>query len=265
MQARIMDTRLDPRSLEDIPPRRELYSDFVHVQSEPAWLALRTDFPASRFAIAAGVRLAQLHLRRSEVDKAQALFDEVVQEAGGDTVGRTAFEAPTLAAAEQGWGFEAEPYRFEARRMSELLAANRHDRRYGDEPLVELARVDPRRPGHIDHLLELVAKYPDSSLADNLLVRWANASPDASDRARSLRACIERFPVGDALPEALFRLADLETQALARGDESRRVEGIARMRELVDRFEDTCWGMAAAERLEMLEPRGQNVAAQVAP
>jgi hypothetical protein len=70
-----------------------------------------------------------------------------------------------------------------------------------------------------------------------------------------LRACIERFPAGDALPQAMFELGELEVQPLASGHEARRLTGLARLREVATRFADTCWGRRAAERLRMLDPQ----------
>jgi hypothetical protein len=261
MQARILDTRLDRPSFMQNPPRRELYSDFPHVQSAPSWSPLFTQYPESPLSIAAGLRLAQLHLRRGEIDQALERLSTVRQR-GTATLERLNTTQPArgllrAALPESSLEFQPKPCLFEARRLHELITANRDDPRYGSRPLEELAALDPHRAQFHRQLLRLAARYPDSFLYDNLVVLWASTLPDQQLRAEKLEACTRRFSSGDALPEAMFRLAELEIQALGSADETRRAGGIERMRALANGFPGTCWGQAAAERLELLEPRGQ--------
>ena len=261
IQARILDTRLDRRKFMQNPPRRELYSDFPHVQSAPAWSPLFTQYPESPLSIAAGLRLAQLHLRRGEIDQALERLNAVRQR-GAATLDQLSTTQPArgllhAAPPESSLEFQPKPCLFEAQRLHELVTANRNDPRYGSGPLEELAALDPHRAQFHRQLLRLAARYPDSLLYDNLVVLWASTLPDQQLRAEKLEACTRRFPSGDALPEAMFRLADLEIQALGSEDEPRRAGGIERMRALATRFPSTCWGQVAAERLELLEPRAE--------
>lgn len=260
VQARVLDTRLDEAKLAQEKPSRELYADFPHVQSEGIWLKLLKQYADSPLAVAAGLRLAELKLRAGEVDEALRNLRLVLDENGALGNGPTATQPRphgllTSGSPESSLGFQPGPYRLEARRLAELISANRDDRQFGNAPLTELAALDPRRGRYQEQLQRLAERFRDSTLYDNLVVRWASALPDIHERARELEACIQTFTSGDALPEAMYRLGSLEVQALAAEDESRRARGVARFREIVTQFPATCWAQSAAEHLAVLEPR----------
>lgn len=258
IQARALDTRLDERALIGGNARRELYTNFPCVESEPIWTNLLTAYPESPLAVAARRRVAQLRLRKGDVDGALAALAlpalNTADQPQPETQPKT---RPFLRKRPPESSLEYDPDQdlFEAQGLRELILANRDDPKYGVEPLQSLAALDPHRPGYRNQLLHLIQRYPDSLLHDNLVVRWASAATDRADRAAKLLACIERYPAGDALPEAMFELADLESQALGSGDEARRAAGIARMRELIARFPQSCWARRATERLRIIAPR----------
>jgi hypothetical protein len=260
LEGRILDTRLDERKLGQNPPVRELYTEFPHVQSEVAWTALYRDYPDSPLSIVAGLRLAQLQLRRGEIEGAAECLTESL--ARGERLAASA-SAPSPAhlrllastAPESSLNVEPLPYLREARRLLELIAANRDDPRFGDVPLAALAALDPHRPRYGRQLLQLAHTYHGSRLYDNLLVYWAGSLGDPGERRTALAALLERFPDGDALPEAMFRLAEIELQGPGAGDEASRARGLSRLRELAARYGHTSWGELAAERLAMIEPR----------
>lgn len=259
IQARAMDTRLDLRRFGQGAPRIELYSDFPHVQSEPIWRALWTEHPNSPLSITAGLRLAQLSLRRGEIDAAAVLLDEVerrARELPPHPLASQPSGQPLLIAAtpESTLSYDPDLHCFEARRLAELIASNRDDAAYGNDPLVALASLDPRRESYPEQLLRLAARYPNSLLYDNLLVLWAVATPSVTQRAERLAACAEKFPTGDARPQALFQLADLEVQALSGGNEEVRRRGLDRLRLVLESFGSSVWGRAAADRLQLIRP-----------
>jgi hypothetical protein len=270
IQGWVLDLRLDVRgslTAEAGGPRRELYSDYPHVQSEAAWRALLSNYPDSPLSCAARLRLAQLSLRRGEVDQAMALLAELRKSA----IRRPQTQAATRRIArvvlasrepESSLGFEAEPFLREGRRLEELIAANRDDPRYGTLPLKLLAELDPRRPGYRTQLLALAARYPDSLLYDNLIVQWAAAEPDRARRASLLEACANAFAGGDGAAEALFRLAELQIQWRGEDQQTRRLMGLANLRLLRERYPQTCWADEAAQRLQALQPR---VEAEIVP
>ncbi len=78
VQARALDTRLDERKLIGDAAQRELYTDFPHMASEPVWTNLVTQYPDSPLAVAARLRLAQLHLRQGDIDTALASLTPTV-------------------------------------------------------------------------------------------------------------------------------------------------------------------------------------------
>jgi hypothetical protein len=262
IQGRALDTRLDELKLVSSGAQRELYTDFPHVQSEPAWSNLLTQYPQSPLAVAARLRVAQLRLRRGAVTEAlEALAPEAVDRVPSPGPGTQPAPRPLLATnpPEASLRFEPGPYLFEARRLRELILANRDDPRYGAAPLQALAGLDSHRPGCSEQLLRLADQHRDSLVYDNLVVRWANTATDREQRAARLLGCIQRFPTGDALPEAMFQLADLEMHAFG-SDEARRTAGLERLRDLATRFGHTCWGQLAAQRLRMTDLRTGTVA-----
>ena len=256
IQGTVLDTRLDEARLAGDEPYRELYTGFPHVQSEEIWLKLVKQYPKSPFATKAGVRLAELQLRRGEVDQAIQNLRAVLgsEAANGPTTQPRQRSLLSAAPPEASLDFDPQPYRREGRMLLELILANRNDPRYGETPLIELAALDPRRGSYQTQLLHLINCYGDALLQDNLLVRWASSQSDIDERAAALHGCIETFQDGDGLPEAMFRLATLEMQTLAVRDEKWRVQGIALLREIVEKYPDTCWSALAAERLTAIEP-----------
>lgn len=258
IQARALDTRLDELRFVRDKTQRELYTDFPHVQSESVWLSLLSEYPNSPLAIAAGLRVAQLRLRRGDAAGALDALERctVVLDSPGAPATQMS-ESPLLQpqTPEVSLGFDPEPYRFEARRLHELIQANLHEvdeTPRGIEPLRALARLDPHRPEYRDQLRRLAHRFQDARLYPNLVVRWATSHPEPSERTRLLRACVAAFPDDDALPEALFQLGDLE--AVGGATPEARAAGRATLRRLVEDYPDTCWAELAAKRLRMLAP-----------
>ena len=261
MLGRILDTRLDEARLADVEPARELYTGFPHAAAEEAWLTLFRRYPSSPFAVEAALRLGQLRLRDGKVDEALQYLRFAMRPG-------TAPRPPTAqpqtgglahlllkpAAPESTLDFQPEPYRQEACQLAELIEADRDDPRYGNKPLAELARLDPRRSRYRVQLLALAQAYAGARLYDNLIVRWSASQPDLNQRVADLEACVRTFVHGDAIPEALYRLAEIETQALAAKDEPMLRRGVQRLREIVRRFPDTCWADLARQRLTVLQP-----------
>ncbi|MBK9127520.1 MAG: hypothetical protein IPM13_06935 [Phycisphaerales bacterium] len=257
IQARVLDTRLDELRFQGEDAKRELYTDFPHVQSEPIWSTLLTRYPQSPLAVAARLRLAQHRLRQGDVGGALTVLNmELPPEAQRRLPARGPRPLLVTVSPESTLEIEPDAFIFESERLRELILANggldapERDR----EALQALASLDPHRAGYRDQLARLAAAYADRPLHDNIVVRWASHAEDRRLRAELLAACLERFDGGDAYAEALFQLADLDVQR-AGGDAALREAGIARLNELVSRFGETCWGRLAAERLTMLMPR----------
>ena len=255
IQGWVLDLRLAaPKSLgQGGAVRREMYSDFPHVQSEDTWLALVKSYPTSPLAGVARLRLAQLLLRRGEVDGALKLLQPQDRAAPSTAATQSSTQpAPRRwlpgGTPEASLAFTPEPHRREGQRWYELVRGNVDDSRYGGRAIRELACLDPRRPGYREQLLRLAERYRDAPLHDNLMVLWAASLPEREQRAAALEACVRDYPAGDALPEALLHLAELEMQARPEDQESRQ-RGLARMKLVAERHGPTYWGRQAAERL----------------
>lgn len=257
IQARTLDTRLTMR-VPDPPRVRELYADFPHVQSESVWAALLSRAPNSSLSIPAAYRLAQLALRRGDVDPADRLLHAAISL--GERLAQSAAPATqprspslwTRTAPESSLAFEPTPLLVECARLAALIRENRGDPRYGDAPLVELSCLDPRRVEYPRQLDRLARRFADSALADNLEVRRALVIANAGERAAALLAIVERQRDGDALAEAMFHLSELELQTGA----GNPAAAASRFRLLVDQFPGTCWALEARRRLAQLERSG---------
>jgi hypothetical protein len=267
IQAQVLDARLDEEALissrletiRESRRLRELYTDFPHPAAERPWSVLWTQYADSDLATAAAVRLAQLSLRRDDVDGALQRLTPAIERARRPEPNPTTQPRGGLLRAappEASLAFEPRWYLLEAQRLDELIRANRADPLHGTAPLQALASLDPRRHGYRDQLARLLTKYADAHMYDNLLVAWALAAPQVEERARLLEQIIARYPDGDALPEAMFWLADLEIQSLRSEGAAPRVRGIARMRALAGQHAHTIWGRRATQRLKMIEPAG---------
>jgi hypothetical protein len=256
IQARALDTRLDERPLMAGVLSRKLYFDFPHVQSEQAWSALLKQFPESDLAVAAAVRLAQLRLRAGDAVAASEfltpLMGRLREQRATTTQPTGGILAPTPTP--QTLGFEVGSYQREAWRLEELLRANADDAAYRANPLRELVSLDPHRERYAEQLLRLIDRYSDSVACDNMLVAYAVTLPTPAARAEALDRLVRRKPLGDALPEAKVRLANLEIQSL--GGLEHRARGIARLREVAVHSPGTYWGAEARRLLRMYEPTG---------
>lgn len=252
MHGWIMDMRLEESALESGEPRRELYTDFPNVQSESSWATLFAGHPNSPLAAAAGLRLAQLDLRRGDSVEARRILSLVERLAA-----RLSAAQPNAAAQpppiEAGLNYDPTPYLIEARRLAELIDENRDDPRFGDRPLVDLAGLDPRRTLYRDQLARLAQQYDGAILHDNLVILWIAAEPDSEQRRVLFAEFLDRNPGGDARAEALFRLADIELQGAAERDSAVRERAIDRLRTVARDYPRSAWATDATRRLESIE------------
>lgn len=265
LNARIMDMRLDERAFDLATPRRDLYTDFPHVQSESLWRELFDRYPHSQLAAVAGLRLAQLHLRAGRIVQALDTLQATIQ-ISAPRAERGPASAPGGGSplnpipAEETLDFDPRPYLREARRLEELIRLNGADPTHGSAPLRALACLDPRRPGFAAQLRELALRYPDALLADNLRVLLAGNAPGSADRVAQLGRLARELPSdSDALPEALFRLAEIELAATVDGE--KRTLGLTRLRGIAEQYPQSFWASQALDLLERMVPARAELAA----
>lgn len=257
IQARALDTRLDELRLVGENAQRELYTDFPHVQSEPVWTNLLTQYPHSPLALAARVRVAQLRLRQGDVYNALAALGAPGTWGASVAVPATQAAGPSPAAAaapDETFDLDPQPYLLEAQRLHELIVDNvdSQDTTLDVEALQALASLDPHRAGYHDQLQRLAREFAESRLYPNLVMRWVMSHPELAQRRRLLEAFVQRFSHDDAVREAMFQLADLDLTGGS--DEARRQRGVELLGELVERFPGTYWARLAGERLRLLAP-----------
>lgn len=243
IHARIMDMRLDERDFDLRNPRRELYTDFPHAQSESFWAALANEHADSPLAAVARLRLAQLLLRRGAVDEALAKLERTID--GPAARPGAAPLSERESRVEAGLDFDPAPYLTESRRLRELVLANRDDPKFGNAPLEALLSLDPRRERYANQLGDLAVTYKGGKLEDNLLVRWADALPGTEQRIATLQTVLAMIGDRDAAPEALFRLAELELRSR---DAAREALGVRHFHMIIERYPQSCWAIDAAER-----------------
>lgn len=266
VQARALDTRLDERKLHQSRPVRELYFDYPHVQSEAVWSALLQDRRETPLRVAAAVRLAQLSLRRGQTARALQCLDQAL--GSREAVPSQPVQAFLHAATgDLGFDFDAESYRREAAFLRELIVENHNDPRFGAVPLVLLAALDPHRPAYRSQLLALAEHYAGGLLHDNLLVLWADTISDPALRAARLRSLLARLGRSPGTPDAraqlLFRIAETELRpAGAAEDAALRASGLARLRELIEKYPQSWWAELARERLVQFTPAATKPAVQ---
>jgi hypothetical protein len=242
--------RLAERELESAEPRRELYSDFPNVQSEPSWATLFANYPNSPLAAAAGLRLAQLELRGGRTAAARRVLALVDQRGRERRSVDGSDDSPE--SVEAGLKYDPAPYRTEARRLAELIELNRADPRFGDRPLIDLAGLDPRRSHYRDQLARLAQQYEAALLHDNLIVMWIGAATDLAERRLLYADFLERTPGGDARPEALLRLAEIELQLPEGPDGDARARAALRLRAIGKDHPGTVWAEDALRLLEVI-------------
>jgi len=173
--------------------------------------------------------MAQLDARAGDVERAIDELDELIRSTPADPTEEAlsgAFERKGPLAS---LDFDDDRTLNEAHRLRDLIAAN-DDARYGYDPLCGsvfdsatdrgLLDLDPRSASYLDELRELRTRYsdPPARLLDNIELEIAKAtkadgqardphSAIAAERIQLLNRLLSDHPDGDAVPEALFRLA----------------------------------------------------------
>lgn len=229
-----------------------VYADFPHPASSETWQVLWSTFPDSPLSLTAGLRLAQLSLRRGAVDTALQQLDAL--EARAITLEPVINAPPAPGLFQESTSIETLGVNpmldvAEGARIAALVRANRDDPRFGATALQARFSLDRQRRGYRDALKRVYYEFQESLLADNLLLAWIQAEPQVDERRRLLAAFSEIGATGDALPEAIYALAELEIQTLAVDQVEVRAAGRHRMAQLAADFPDSYWGQQAARRI----------------
>ena len=229
LQARGQSMRID--EVEYARTRWVRYNDdFPADGSRVLWRRLIENDPPPSLRRVALLRMAQLDARAGDVERAIDELDELIRSTPNDSTEEVAlsgaFERKGPLA---GLDFDDDRTLIEAHRLRDLIAAN-DDARYGYDPLCGsaftraadrgLLDFDPRSASYLNELRALRARYsdPPARLLDNIELEIAKAikiegqAPDAhsaiaAEQIQLLNRLLSNRTDGDAVPEALFRLA----------------------------------------------------------
>ena len=208
IKGRALDMRIDSEAFQRAGLLR-FHPNFPSVASRAAWDALANKYPDSPLTKVARFRLARLHARAGDIDRAIRELAVVV----GARARREQRESETrtfedlLAKKPPEASLENEHLNFEDRalEMLELLQRNRSDA-YGDAPLIAYLNCDPRHTKYAQNLASILERFPNCAITDNIELQRALARAHAQDRVRELKKLRARFPDGDTSSEVLFRL-----------------------------------------------------------
>ncbi len=252
IKARARSMRIDARAFRETKWIR-FYDDFPNAATKNTWQMVLANNPDSPLGAVAGLRLAQLNARSGKVELARDQLATMIRRfdqyrkaepasaaAAGSLSGVLARGAP-----EDSLDIPLGAIVLEAHRLFDLFTNNR-DPLYGYEPISGPVRsteelsfglmdLDPRHERYADHLRTLLARYPHCQIEDNILVELGKAAASSDERIARFEECLRRFSERDAVPEAMFRLADAYRSA-GRSDAAAPL-----LNDLVAGFPDSVW------------------------
>lgn len=232
----------------------DYYHDFPNHISYDTWAAVLHNYPESPVADVAAVHIAKLMVRDEHVNDAL----EVLARFRDAATGAGAPPAPRRA-PRSGWSLVLERMPAEAtlniptpavisegRRLLDLLVNNR-DSLYGDEPLVELFKLDPHYAQFGANVEALLARFPGCALEDNLRLALALVPRSAATRIARLRELLLSPTLNDARPAAMYELARILQQ------DYQPAESETVYRRLVAEYPSSPWADDAGRALQRVE------------
>lgn len=223
IKGRALDSRIDPAEFRDSHWIR-FYDDFPSEASRPTWRLLAENGANSILGSVALLRLAHLNARSGNVDRALGRLDRLIP--GMDAYKRRSGteahrDGPVKSALrrdrpEASLNISADHVLLEAHRLRDLFARNR-DPLYGYDPIsgpmhptesLQFGLMDliPQDERYVDNLRSLAKAYPNCQIEDNISLEIGKATSSNAEKIRRLKTCLDSFPDGDAVPEAMFRL-----------------------------------------------------------
>lgn len=232
LKGRALDMRVNLAELRD-HKKLVFYDTYPSIASRDTWRRLLKNAPEdSPFAAVALYRLGLLEAREGNVDQAIELlgklqrFAEPQATAGTRTSPEGIKRLLKRAPPESGLRISVEGVVFEGKRLLSILENNRGSL-YGSDPLcgpksgVSFPRkgwllFDPHSEHYRQNLTNLLKRYPDCDLTDNVEVELARACANPRERIALLKQCIDKhadqngvaLKLRDAVPEALYRLGE---------------------------------------------------------
>jgi hypothetical protein len=265
LKAKALDTRIDISAFRE-KKVIQYYDDFPTTHSQMLWRRVLANAADADIAAEARLRLAMFAAQAGQIRLALDLLDETIStydpairaEATAHGVGA---DRGLLAVkpADANLQIPVDKIVIEARKLGSLLANNYADPRYGLRPLCGSKAGEPRQAGllqldphHINYrtnLQNILNAWPDSLLADNVLLRIATLARTTDERIALTEQCLTQHPDGDARIEALYRLGRAYLDA---GDTP---TGRMWLEKVVAEYPtDRVWTPLAAEQLRKTAP-----------
>ncbi len=262
-QGQTLDMRVDLKAFRSKEKVLRYYADFPSDVSEPVWKKVEANAEGSRASKVAMLKLAQIEARNRRIDDALALLDKLIEKieteeervAKGDTgvVG-----VMQRAPADEQLKIDVESVDSRARELRDLIKRNARDPRYGNRPLCGsrigepfcggMLKLDPEHVLFKANLDALLDAYPNALLEDNVKLQLAMLNEDPNQRAMQLEALLEDYPDGDAVSQAIYRLALTWAEL---GDIQK---GRSYCERILSEFPDSLWAGSAREFLRQPAP-----------
>ncbi len=261
IKARCRSLQLDRRALEAGQVRP--VGSYVLSSSRGAWEQLLADHPSARQAILARCRLAELALRRGELQ----LGDRLLQTARLELGEYLRQPGPAARSEPQGLAFAPSPslpsraqyadVQFRVEKLTWLMESNR----VLTDPnaaaaLVDYLNVNPHADARLDSLQARAERHAGTPLASNWALLLAERNDDLYRRARAIQRVAEGWREDpDAAMEASYELGLLTL----REPILRLLPGIDGPQAYFRRVQEgppNPWHELAAQRLEILQSRG---------
>jgi hypothetical protein len=253
------DARIDlPRFRQDA--YIDYYDEFPSHVSYDTWAAALHNFPESPVADVAAVQIARLTVRDGRVDNAIGVLErfrnppappeeesERPRRSGWKLVfekmpAESTLNIPTRVVVSQG------------RRLLDLLVNNR-DARYGDAPLVEFFKLDPRYARYAENLDVLVDRFPGCALEDNVRVAAALTPRSTATRIRRLRRLLTLPASSDARPAAIYELAKVLQEDYQPAEAEELYRRVVAEHPSSPWADDARWALERLERLALAAKR----------
>lgn len=249
IKGRALDMRID---LDRLSRDHEIvyYEGFPSARSRRAWELIEAGAPQSPIIAVALLHLAKLDMVDDQIDRSlgrlarleRVFGDGIVADGPGEPIDAILQRKPPESTLDIALARTV----FDGRKLKALLEDNR-DPRFGDLPLVTLARCDPTHRRYTDNLHRLLDRFPGCELTDNIELKIAQSATQSEHRIEKLESCVSRLIGGDALPEAIYAL----------GTAYQQVRELDRAREafgrVVAEFGDSIWRSQAESWLRRID------------
>lgn len=263
IKATAVGLRLDVREFRRSKWIR-FYDDIPDGLSRQTWEIIAENRPESPMAAVALLRLSQLDASSCDCDRALARLNEVIRKC------EHRFESPaqsggaelflSRAPLEAGLDIHVDKVLMDATWLRDLIISNADDEQYRTDPicgaqrgrtgtpfgLLDLDRRDDMYAAQVELLLNT---YPGCELSDNMELERAKVQPNGPEQVSAFQSILERYPKGDAVPEAMVRLA---LAYKAAGEPRRAAQYFDR---LVSEHPNSIWARQCVEQRLQTTPR----------